>query len=1141
MFIDWFCKRQGITKLKPQDLEGPAFELVKVFHPNVIHLQYQMEECHKLLTASVDDSILRHNVNKPLSLGGLPGRVTIQSDFFFNKDLEYLRYGSKGSRPALSISKMKGAYYPDVGLEQMVPDQMWIEEECKHTSEGDRRAVRTHMRILSVVRIEVFSMCGYDYRNKIVLRRVDLNEHIIAERDFKAVTFRDTYGVQMIMRFNEIYKFSDGTLQQIDEAVDYRVKEFKFMSTRSTFSNIFYPLRDPESLIRRRNLGKPSSLFDFEETMSILHNNQGPPRVGPPPQNNNGPPPLVRPNGPAPDLRSMEEQIDKFLEVTQHMKQNGVSDDALRLSLFKYSLMHHATAWQSPSGSRSLPSNIIANPIGDIKAITTRSGVAYEGPSIPPTTSSLLNEVKREPKVTKDKPDDALKPNPKLSIPYPSRLNDQKLYQKANNQMLKFLQIFQRLHFDISFADALLYMPKFASTFKSLLSNKEKMFELASTLLNENFLVVLLKKLHEKLGELGKFLILCNFLELKECLALVDLGTSINLMPLSVWKKLLLSELTPTRKTLELANRLVAYTIGVAEDFFVKVGKFYFLADFVVVDYDVDPRVPLILRIPFLRKARALIDVHDEELTLRVNDEAITFKVRHTSRYSYSSTNGNPTPSDPIIAYSSLSFTPFEGSDFILEEIETFLRTLDELSNLDNDYYDMEKDILYLEKLLNEDPSLNLHPIKNDDLKQANVTMTKPSIEEPSELELKDLPSHLEYAFLEGTDKLPVIISKELKDKEKAALLKETPFIFSKECIEVFNTLKKKLIEAPILVAPDCDLPFEIMCDASDFAVGAVLRQSDHLSRLENPNQGDLEKKKINKTFPLERLEVISSRSDSSNPWFSNIANFHAGNFVVKGMSSQQKKKFFKDVKHYFWDDPYIGGHHGANYTAKKVFDFGFYWPTIDCDAYDVVMLKYGVTHHLSTVYHPQTSGQVEVSNRGLKRILERTVGENQASWSNKLESQMNELNELRDQAYKNSLFYKEKTKKIHDSKIKNHVFNVGDRVLLFNSRLKIFSGKLKTRWTGPFTVTQVFPYGTIELSQTDGPIFEVNGHRLKHYFGGDIPPMVVRVSKPSPWTTKFRIASDYEDSHARGFVHRSLELQSLTCLYMGIRYPRSY
>ncbi|GKE18709.1 hypothetical protein Tco_1426286 [Tanacetum coccineum] len=184
-FMDWYCKQQGISELTPKDLEGPAFEIVKVFHHDVIHLQFQMEECHKLLTDQVDDAILRYNVSKPLPLGGEPGHVTIQPDFFFNKDLEYLRYGRKVGRPALSISKMKAAYYPDVGLEQLVPDQFWIEEECKYdiaamygishwwfqrqrfyidrfSSEGDRRAVRTHMRILSVVRIEVFSMYGYN-------------------------------------------------------------------------------------------------------------------------------------------------------------------------------------------------------------------------------------------------------------------------------------------------------------------------------------------------------------------------------------------------------------------------------------------------------------------------------------------------------------------------------------------------------------------------------------------------------------------------------------------------------------------------------------------------------------------------------------------------------------------------------------------------------------------------------------------------------------------------------------------------------------------------------------------------------------------------------------------------------------------
>ncbi|GJR89511.1 reverse transcriptase domain-containing protein [Tanacetum coccineum] len=539
-------------------------------------------------------------------------------------------------------------------------------------------------------------------------------------------------------------------------------------------------------------------------------------------------------------------------------------------------------------------------------------------------------------------------------------------------------------------------------------------------------------------------------------------------------------------------------------------------------------------------------------------------------------------------------------------------------------------------------------------------------------------------------------------------LEKETTFEFSKDCIDAFETLKKKLTEAPILVVPDWNLPFELMCDASDFAIGAVLGQrkmkhfqpihyasktmteaqihytttekemlavvyafekfrpylvlsksivytdhsalkylmnkqdakprllrwvlllqefditirdkkgsenlaADHLSRLENPHKDVLENKDINENFPLETLGKISSES---TPWFADYANFHAGNFIIKGMTTQQKKKFFKDVKHYFWDDPYLfricadqiirrcvhgqeandilkachegptGGHHSANLTARKVFDAGFFWPTIYrdahtmikscdtcqrqgkisqrdempqnaiqvCEIFDVwgidfigpfpssrgnkyilvavdylskwveakalptndarvvvkflkslfarfgtpraiisdrgthfcndqfakVMSKYGVTHRLATAYHlnrRRSSGVCPMCLITYSR---------EDCWRKPCLV-------LRDQAYENSLIYKERTKKLHDSKIKNRIFNVGDRVLLFNSRLKIFSGKLKTRWSGPFTITKVFPYGTIELSQPDGPNFKVNGHRVKHYFGGDLPPKVVQ------------------------------------------------
>ncbi|GKB18568.1 reverse transcriptase domain-containing protein [Tanacetum coccineum] len=223
------------------------------------------------------------------------------------------------------------------------------------------------------------------------------------------------------------------------------------------------------------------------------------------------------------------------------------------------------------------------------------------------------------------------------------------------------------------------------------------------------------------------------------CHALAYLGASINLMLLSIWKKLSLPELTPTRMTLELVDRSITHPKGLTEDVFVKVGKFHFPTDFVVVDFEADPR--------------------------EFSQEVLGFL--------NNSSSGNPTSFlDPILSSNTSSFTPFEGGDFILEEIETFLQTPDEFIDLDDDFYDTEGYILYLEQLLNEDPSPTLPPKKNEDLKQSEVAKAKPSIEEPSELELKDLPSHLEYAYLEENEKLPVIIAKGLKYDEKEALLK---------------------------------------------------------------------------------------------------------------------------------------------------------------------------------------------------------------------------------------------------------------------------------------------------------------------------------------------------------------------------------
>nr|GEY61499.1 reverse transcriptase domain-containing protein [Tanacetum cinerariifolium] len=1008
--------------------------------------------------------------------------------------------------------------------------------------------------------------------------------------------------------------------------------------------------------------------------------------------------------------------------------------------------------------------------------------------------------------VYRDNIQDALMPNLKSSIPYPLRHDNERRRDQANEIIEKFYEIFKDMSFEISFTDALILIPNFASTLKALIGNKEKLSEMARTPMNEHCLAVILNKFPRKLRDPGKFLIPCEFPGMDECLALAD------------------------------------------------------LADFMVVDFEPDPRVLLILERCFLKTDQALIDVHKGELTLRIKNKAITYNLDQTSRNSANSNqmmankidiidmackeysqevlsffnvtmSGSPTShDDPIVSKTSPTLTLFEDSDFLLfEEADAFLVLEDDSNSpkINPFYYDPEGDILLLETILNSKPLpplLNHEQFMHSFKKELKVCeAVKSFVDEPPEVKLKDLRPHLKYAFLEGDNKFPVIIDKELGDEEKSALIKggftivvneeneliptrlvtvwwvcidyqklneatrkdhfPLPFMdqmlerlagneyycfldgFSgyfqipidprdqekttftahtrhdgshygrllvfgnsfenylsrfdkmlqrcedtnlclnwekshfmvKEGIVLGHKISKNGIEADkAKVDAIAKLPHpttvkgavlgqrhekhfrpihyanKTMTDAKsnytttekgnvnrsdakakllwwvlllqefDFKVldtkGAENLAADHLSRLENPYENVLDPKEINETFPLETLSMVTFRGNSSASWFADFANYHAGNFIVKGISSQQKNNFFKDVKHYFWDDPFLfkicadqvirwcvhgkealdileAYHNGpmgdimvltspprrslmpvsfgspstrmptsfsktmtrANNKEKfhnvmrchktqskfvKSLTFGaltlwacshfhegtniFSWPLIICqnglkqmrtppmtpelfakflksifarfgapraiisdrgthfwnDQFAKVMLKYRVTHRLSIAYHLQTSGPVEVSNRGLKRILKRTIGENHASWSDKLDDalwalctayktpigctpyklvygnachlpieleqkaywalkqvnfdlavagdhqkvQLNELNELCDHAYENSLIYKENTKRIHDSKIKNRVFNVGDRALLFKSRLKIFSGKLKTR-----------------------------------------------------------------------------------------------
>nr|GEV83411.1 reverse transcriptase domain-containing protein [Tanacetum cinerariifolium] len=433
----------------------------------------------------------------------------------------------------------------------------------------------------------------------------------------------------------------------------------------------------------------------------------------------------------------------------------------------------------SAAGSGTLPGNTVTNPKEDLKGITTRSGVAYQGPTIP--TQSKV--VKKGTEVTKDQvqtpssqstapvqppvaqpktqtpvsePVVALvsvpMPNLNPSIPYPSRRDTKRRRDQANEQIEKFYKIFKDMSFEISFTDALILMLKFDSTIKSLIGNKEKLSEMARTPMNEHCSAVILNKLPRKLKDPGKFLIPCEFPGMDECLALADLGANINLMPLSVWEELSLLELTPTCMTLELADRLVSKPIGIAKDVSVKTGQ-------------------------------ALIDVHKGELTLRIRNKAITYNLDKTSRYSanynqmtankidvicemysqevlgFSNTtaSGNPTPyDDPIVFTTSPTLTPFGDSDFLLfEEADAFLGLEDDPNSPEFNpfYYDPEGDILLLEAILNSEP---LPPLPNHEqylpsykkeLKVCEAETVKSSVDEPPKVELKDLPPHLKYVL----------------------------------------------------------------------------------------------------------------------------------------------------------------------------------------------------------------------------------------------------------------------------------------------------------------------------------------------------------------------------------------------------------
>nr|GEW57584.1 reverse transcriptase domain-containing protein [Tanacetum cinerariifolium] len=778
----------------------------------------------------------------------------------------------------------------------------------------------------------------------------------------------------------------------------------------------------------------------------------------------------------------------------------------------------------------TLPGNTITNPKEDLKGITTQSGTAYQGPTIPTTSSSPV--VERETEVTKD------------------------MVHPTNNGSTEDVQ------------------PLVVPTKSPILNSEPVISPIIEPVASP--------------------------------VTLPDLDASINLMPLCMWNKLSLPDLSPMYMTLELTDRLISRPVGVAEDVFVKVGTFHFLADFVVVDFNADPQ---------------------------------------TSRYS---ANYNDMTANQIHV---IDMACEECSDFLLEEVDAFLALKDDPTS-------QEVDQSYETICLKFERNLKSVKLKTD----------KSSIDEPPEVELKDLPPHIDYVFLEGDNKFPVIISKDLSVEEKTALItvlnshkraiawklsdikgidpefcthkilmeedfkpavqhqrrvnpkiqdviknevlkllnarliyrisnnpwvspvhcvlkkggftvvenEDTELILTrlvtrwcvcidyqkmlkrckdtnlclnwekshfmiKEGIVLGHKISKERIEVDkakvdiitklphpttfkgirsflghagfyrsivytdysalkyLFAKKDSNarlLRWVLLLQEFTFKVidtkGAENLAADHLSRLENPHQNVLDPKEINESFPLETLNLFSSSGNSSTPWFADFSNYHAGNFVVKGMSSEdvytaRKPLTFsrlaiidppKDTMTQITQPRRTVGENRASWSDKlddALWTFRTSYKTpIGCTPYKLVYIK---ACHLPIELEHKAYWALKHANFGLQ-----TTGDHKKV----------QLNELRDQAYENSLIYKEKTKRIHDSKIKGRVFNIGDRVLLFNSRLKIFSGKLKSRWSGPFTISHVFSYGTVELSQPGGPNFKVNGHRLKHYFGEDITKVVV-------------------------------------------------
>nr|GEZ17059.1 reverse transcriptase domain-containing protein [Tanacetum cinerariifolium] len=870
-----------------------------------------------------------------------------------------------------------------------------------------------------------------------------------------------------------------------------------------------------------------------------------------------------------------------FAKVSTNTCTSGISPDVAELKdMVKALFLDKKSQNQAPatvkavkesyvtcSGAHSyhnctLPSNTIANPRIDMKAITTRSVSAP-------------------------------KPNLKSSIPYPPRRNNEKNREKANNQIEKFYQIFKDMSFEISFVDDLILMPKFASTLKALIGNKEKLSEMAQTPLNEHCSTVLLKKLPEKLGDPGKFPIPCDFLRMAEYLALADLDASINLMP---WSEVLgfsdvissgnptpycdpivsttSSTLTPFRNSDFLLEEVDAFLAIEDDPTSPEVDQSYLdpEGDILLLEafLNDDPSSPPPNQGNYLPEVRKELKIYEAKFEKYSIDEPLEVEIKDLPPHiEYAFLEGDDKLPVIIVKYLSV-----EEKTTLITVLKSHKRAITwKLSNIKG----IDLEFCTYKILMEEDfepavqhqrrVNLKIHDvIKQEVIKLLDAGLIYPISDSPwvsplhcvpkkdgfivvenednelistrlvmswrvcidyrklNEATRKDhfplpfmdqmlerLDGNKYYCFLDGFSgyfQIPI----DPKDQEKTTFtcpygtfayrrmpfgLCNAPGTFQRCMMAIFHDMIEKTME----VFMDDFLVFDNSFQSCLFHLERMLKRCEDTNLCLNWEKSHFMVKEgivLGHKISKQGIKVDKGKVDviTKLPHLTTVKGIqsflgHAGFYrrFIKDFSKpgQEAIKILKAC-HY---GP-TGGHHDPNYTAKK--------ERIVLPGRTSSMMLFGhseqLTKHQLDVLHiswfmeklvifllswsTKPTGPLKHANFDLK-----TAGDHR-------KVQLNELNELRDQAYENSLIYKEKTKRLHDLKIKDRVFNIGNRVLLFNSRLKIFSGKLKSRWFGPFTISQVYPYGTVELSQPDGPHFKVNGHRLKHYFGEDVSKLVV-------------------------------------------------